>query len=713
MTESQSPSMRTHGVRPLDQKDNSENLLAMSRHANPATILPRHRKWSMWILLSDTWLPEIAASMLSILCSIVIAILLFRWSGKEVPHMMKGITVNAVISILATTSKSAMLFVVATCIAQMKWIWFRESRPLEDIQTFDDASRGPYGSVYMLFHHSFLSLASIGAVITILTLAFDPFVQQSITYPSSLVSTLSSDATVKQAVGYFDLDVSTAIRDQTINTALWSHVLDQQPECITSNCSWPVFKSVSLCHQCQAIEPVITTPWEWSRQLQSIDGVPKNLSNISIGVTIGNYKPVNLSLAAMSQWYENNIYENSATEATDLYWLSYLEYATTALTWKVADLRDSRYYRCAHNEGTDCPESTTIAGIENPLLVMAFSRVDWLEGLPDISNTTVCALDLCLRSYEISVESKQSSIIQTDVTYGIKNTRGPTFTGANESTGPSLCWIPIDSDNPQYINDEYMISTDCSISDSDKTATCNHLCPYDRQSHSFCNCHDDTASSSIGPSLATIDAMAASISGRLQLSMSNDIQYWGYGGDPITYNKSSNLFDVSQTNFTWTNDSFTSIMHDTIGGPPESSTSQYTRFLSLGLNQSMSNLADAFTQLAIDRYSMPFTGYAISTAPHVHVTWYWLLLPMLLNVSAALFLMLTMWTTRKHDMPLWKNSLVALLACGLEGNRSMQRGSSRDPEDVSVSRLDGMARDWNVALRRGEGDGKLRFGKAE
>jgi len=38
-------------------------------------------------------------------------------------------------------------------ISQSKWLWYRqdEPHPLKDIQLFDDASRGPWGAVVLLF----------------------------------------------------------------------------------------------------------------------------------------------------------------------------------------------------------------------------------------------------------------------------------------------------------------------------------------------------------------------------------------------------------------------------------------------------------------------------------------------------------------------------------------------------------------------------------
>ena len=44
-----------------------------------------------------------------------------------------------------------MVLSVAAAIGQSKWLWFQDdSRILQDIELFDDASRGPLGSLRML-----------------------------------------------------------------------------------------------------------------------------------------------------------------------------------------------------------------------------------------------------------------------------------------------------------------------------------------------------------------------------------------------------------------------------------------------------------------------------------------------------------------------------------------------------------------------------------
>src|ERR1700744_2807384 len=75
-------------------------------------------------ILLDTWYPEVAFTVFSIGCMGVIVGVLRVYDNHPLPSLPKGITLNAVISILATGAKSALLAAVASAIGQGKWTWF-------------------------------------------------------------------------------------------------------------------------------------------------------------------------------------------------------------------------------------------------------------------------------------------------------------------------------------------------------------------------------------------------------------------------------------------------------------------------------------------------------------------------------------------------------------------------------------------------------------
>ncbi len=100
------------------------------------------------------WGPDVLAVVFAVACSIGLAVLLALEDGKPV-FSWYGVTLNALVALLATCSKSALLVVVAESTSQWKWILFsRDARPLMDFERIDSASRGPFGSLKLLWSQS-------------------------------------------------------------------------------------------------------------------------------------------------------------------------------------------------------------------------------------------------------------------------------------------------------------------------------------------------------------------------------------------------------------------------------------------------------------------------------------------------------------------------------------------------------------------------------
>jgi hypothetical protein len=76
---------------------------------------------------------------------------LLIYDGQALPQLPLSITLNTFIAFFSTISKAAFMLPIAEAISQCKWNWFRQDRPLSDFETFDEASRGFWGSVTLLF----------------------------------------------------------------------------------------------------------------------------------------------------------------------------------------------------------------------------------------------------------------------------------------------------------------------------------------------------------------------------------------------------------------------------------------------------------------------------------------------------------------------------------------------------------------------------------
>ena len=155
-------------------------------------------------MVTDWWLFEILSWVIGASCMGAIALLLGRYDNHSLPSRWPGgISLNTSVSVLSALAKFFLSVPVEEAIGQLKWIWVGkgESRKLIDLERFDDASRGPWGSFTLIMHmrgryvhritprgqSKFLqdcrSLVSLAGTIVLVSLALDPFFQQLTAYP--------------------------------------------------------------------------------------------------------------------------------------------------------------------------------------------------------------------------------------------------------------------------------------------------------------------------------------------------------------------------------------------------------------------------------------------------------------------------------------------------------------------------------------------------
>ncbi|CAN9327999.1 unnamed protein product [Alternaria sp. RS040] len=125
-----------------------------------------------------------------------------KYNGRALPDWPHDITLNALIALLATFANAAMSVCLSSGISQAKWIRFKQaSAPLSDMEAFDDASRGSWGSIKLLGTARGGFLGSFGATVAVVALALGPFSQQIATYK---VRSVESDigATIPRALNF-------------------------------------------------------------------------------------------------------------------------------------------------------------------------------------------------------------------------------------------------------------------------------------------------------------------------------------------------------------------------------------------------------------------------------------------------------------------------------------------------------------------------------
>ncbi|KAK5739083.1 hypothetical protein LTR17_005603 [Elasticomyces elasticus] len=402
---------------PSEEKDDS---------TKSATV---RANWWRRIML-DSWAPEIIAITFSTACIVAIAAVLKFYEGKSTPRLPYGITLNAVISILATASRSLLIFTVAAAIGQSKWCWYRRERGVNDIQSFDEASRGPWGSVMLLFSRRAQSLAAMGAAITVLALAFDPFVQQILTYPTKMVLVPAAYSSVTRTPTYVAFDPGDDEWLNAISSGVWSGStqLMRQPNCATGTCTWPEpVKSVGWCSRCVDAMP-------YAKLLQcdwvEVGGAP---TNETINSPNGTKCIVDFGHGTTKlQMLEPGLYmtENTVPNPT----------ITRHSVWNLGGPQLT----------PTPPVNETFLNITNPVLKLGRVSLELTDRyhIVQIAAAEECVLTLCERAFNVSVVNATANfeLLQTDYgtmiwleTTGFYLTNLTTWTPWNNSDS---CWQP-------------------------------------------------------------------------------------------------------------------------------------------------------------------------------------------------------------------------------------------------------------------------------
>lgn len=143
-------------------------------------------------LLCFGWWWELGAIAVSLLSITLLLTILLAMEGKALLLWKLPIQINSLVAVLSTFARSAILLIFAEGLSQLKWNSFeKRANTLDRLQIFDDASRGPWGALVFILKikkGEIRSLAAIGAALTILALAFEPFTQQILEFPSRRIS---------------------------------------------------------------------------------------------------------------------------------------------------------------------------------------------------------------------------------------------------------------------------------------------------------------------------------------------------------------------------------------------------------------------------------------------------------------------------------------------------------------------------------------------
>ena len=255
-----------------------------------------------------------------------------------------------------------------------------------------------FGTMSRGLRHSRLDLltrcsdiASFGALITVLSLAFDPFMQQVIAYKPRSVH--SGNTTLGRTQVYDDTTTGDAsdFVSLKLRSALYSAIFDGDqvrtftPSCPTGNCTWPPVTSLAFCSTCENVDP----------------NTAMSCKTEGNGGEYNNYvasKQCNYTISSALPGFEAP-YESLDGGEDSFYLVS-----VTSLTASAPD-----------DLGDPQPLGIEIIGQKNPWAGFARATLGSTEATAlDITNLTVCALMPCLKTYTVSIVEGALQSIEAD-----------------------------------------------------------------------------------------------------------------------------------------------------------------------------------------------------------------------------------------------------------------------------------------------------------
>ncbi|KAK0670111.1 hypothetical protein QBC41DRAFT_318498 [Cercophora samala] len=217
--------------------------------------------WRAW------WL-EVMSMITTMGCSVAIIAILSAFNKRPITDwtdkskLAEIISLPTTLSILATAANATTTLVLGSTISQYKWVYFKtKKRSLADLDLLDGTSRGTLWICVELLVRRMKTLASLGAIAMILSLAVGPFYQQTVQLVEWDVPTNDGKASFglahqyiasgrpnfaagggadRSLPGAFQVEAATA--DSPMQGAIYRGLFNLDTPATfncTANCTWP------------------------------------------------------------------------------------------------------------------------------------------------------------------------------------------------------------------------------------------------------------------------------------------------------------------------------------------------------------------------------------------------------------------------------------------------------------------------------------------
>jgi hypothetical protein len=496
----------------------------------------------------------------------------------------------------------------------------------------DDASRGPLGAFSVLVFWTGGSLAALGSIITLLMIAFGPFLQQLVEYPSRNMTQHDSFALAPRNLAYTlhfpptsdEFAISPWEENvelvHLLEAGIWSDPkpFDQEPTCSTGHCSWPEYKSVGWCGKCED-----RTHSSTLRNCKAVDiRENKNYTTEYCVLDLGNGHKAPLFKDLEVTLDEDDTLNINGNYTAEAIWP--FNSGNSGATMSILGV----------TELSSGPEK--ILGVDNPLIAIAHATVklanDSYEDLEfnvlQIVETSQCILHPCEKTLSLTRVNGTTTWSGGLPNYGNIIARNVSLTnprGQHPVKGLiTLCWQAEhgDLDLATFDEENYAV-------DNDKRA----FCPVEDYAYDIQN----------------------SLKGRYT-------QEFGLGWSPTNsgYISDEGIHSTMSSN--------------TIG--PQSARN---------LSQRMESIAVGLTNWGQQTTNDTELGKAYAEESYVRVRWQWIALPAFLELASLALLVLMIIPSRRNNVPLWKSSVLALVYHGVDELRGQESVASEHSSGMEVT----------------------------
>ncbi|KAI1211236.1 uncharacterized protein F4807DRAFT_29334 [Annulohypoxylon truncatum] len=215
--------------------------------------------------LTNIWWLEIVSCLLVVAMIAALVGTIQPYQGQPLSRWPYSLPINTIVSFYSEVMRAAMVLVLGDCLSQLKWSWFTSPRPLHHLEHYDNASRGPWGSLGFLWAIRLRAiLPSIGGIMMVLSVLLVPFTQQIVQFYSCTILDATLSASIPKtnfaSAGYNGAAVSIVPSAQAvINSGVYDSEIKQVPfTCPTGNCTFArVYRSMGWCSHCEDVSDQI------------------------------------------------------------------------------------------------------------------------------------------------------------------------------------------------------------------------------------------------------------------------------------------------------------------------------------------------------------------------------------------------------------------------------------------------------------------------